>query len=97
MENIEYKALKKEMMTKTGADDKETLIFHAENYIKAGKGMKWCCVAMIIVGIPLSLVVIGMLMIPFAIAGALYAHFKICKHYKKFIEFVEVDPEFTKS
>jgi uncharacterized protein YceK len=97
MENIEYKALKKELMTKTGADDKETLIFHAENYIKIGKALKWCCVVMIIVGIPLSLVVIGILLIPFGIAGVLFAHFKILKHYKKFIEFVEVDPEFTKS
>lgn len=95
MNNIEYKARKKEMILKTGANDKESLLFFANKELKTAKYLKWGSIFFILIGIPLSIIIVGFLFIIGGVGGWLVMHFMVTKKMEAFIEMVQADPELS--
>lgn len=94
MDKMEYKAMKGLALTQLGATDYESLEYFANQVEKQATIYKYIAWVLILIGIPLSLLFVG---IPLLITGLLMYFFVYKKYTKKSVSFKKLlaeDPEF---
>jgi hypothetical protein len=91
MNRIQYSNVKKNLKLKKGADNKESLIFWANQELKDARNFKRLFIATIILGLPLSFLVIGIPLMFIGIPGYFIIHFGIVKEMHDFIVHIQED------